>query len=349
MTTDRARVRAERALGEVDLTGHGLEIGPSYDPLVPKSSGANVEVVDHATQSELIAKYRTYGLDQSQSNAIEPVDHVWTEGSLRDALPDGVRYDYIVAAHVLEHQVDLVQFLQDCQALLHDDGRLALIVPDKRLCFDRFRPVSTVGDVLQTHAVPPRFHTMAPLIDHQLYATQNADGVAWPTLLPDDELRMQFRLPDGIAAAVRDGLGQQHYRDTHRWIFTPTSLSLLLSDLAALGYHGLHPLTPVRSHGFEMFLTLGPDAEAPAPDRLQKLIDIEHELAENLTARPPGDAPSALERSLTTRCQLLTDIEALQRQLTAHEDAINDLTTSRSWRITAPIRALSSLRRRRPT
>ena len=32
--------RIEKALASVDLTGRGLEIGPSYNPLVTKASGA---------------------------------------------------------------------------------------------------------------------------------------------------------------------------------------------------------------------------------------------------------------------------------------------------------------------
>ena len=71
---DRARI----ALSGIDLSGRGLEIGPSYDPLVPKSSGARIETVDHAGRDELVTKYRDWGLDDDRSGRIEPVDYIWT-------------------------------------------------------------------------------------------------------------------------------------------------------------------------------------------------------------------------------------------------------------------------------
>ena len=40
--------------------GFGLEIGPSFNPVVPKASGARVETLDHTDQSGLIEKYRTH-------------------------------------------------------------------------------------------------------------------------------------------------------------------------------------------------------------------------------------------------------------------------------------------------
>ena len=70
--------RALTALNWIDLDGRGLEIGPSYDPLVPKSSGARIETVDHVGRDELITKYRDWGLDDARSARIEPVDYIWT-------------------------------------------------------------------------------------------------------------------------------------------------------------------------------------------------------------------------------------------------------------------------------
>jgi len=167
--------RAQKALGAVDLGGRGLEIGPSYNPLVPKSSGARVETVDHAGRDELVAKYSSWGLDEERLARIDTVDHLWSEGSLLDVVEERGVYDYIVAAHFIEHTVDLVRFLQDCEALLSGTGRLALVVPDKRYCSDRFRPLSTIGDVLEAHYASTRFHTLGALVDHQAYGCRRGE------------------------------------------------------------------------------------------------------------------------------------------------------------------------------
>src|SRR5258706_13446087 len=50
--------RKQLLLSLFDLSGVGLEIGPGFDPLVPKSSGRRIETVDHASAAELREKYR---------------------------------------------------------------------------------------------------------------------------------------------------------------------------------------------------------------------------------------------------------------------------------------------------
>ena len=49
------------------------------------------------------------------------------------------RFDLVLASHVLEHTTSLIDFLNECTPLLADNGVLALVVPDHRYCFDRFR------------------------------------------------------------------------------------------------------------------------------------------------------------------------------------------------------------------
>lgn len=141
--------RADLIRSLVDLGGRGLEIGPSYNPIVPKSSGANVEVLDHAPAQQLRAHYA--GDVNVDSNLIEEVDFVTEGRSMVDAVGELGRYDWIIASHVIEHQPDLIGFLKDCSALLRANGKLALAVPDKRFCFDVFRPVSSTGALLQAH------------------------------------------------------------------------------------------------------------------------------------------------------------------------------------------------------
>jgi hypothetical protein len=61
-------------LSLLDLSGVGLEIGPGFSPLVPKSSGRRIETVDHESAAELREKYRNeVNLDTSR---IEEVDYV---------------------------------------------------------------------------------------------------------------------------------------------------------------------------------------------------------------------------------------------------------------------------------
>ncbi len=122
--------RRDLLLSLINTQGVGLEIGPGFNPLVPKSQGYRVETLDHATREDLAAKYANApGVDVSR---IEVVDHVSTGASVFDAVGKPAHYDYIVASHVIEHTTDMLGFLKDCQRVLKPDGVLALAVPDKR-------------------------------------------------------------------------------------------------------------------------------------------------------------------------------------------------------------------------
>jgi SAM-dependent methyltransferase len=133
----------------IDLNGRGLEIGASHGPLLPKTSG-RIQTVDHASKAELVEKYRAAGIDEDVLANTEDVDYIWTPESLADAVGERDAFDYIICSHVIEH-VDLIGFLEDCEALLRDGRRLSLLIPDKRYCFDLLHPLTTVGTAVEAH------------------------------------------------------------------------------------------------------------------------------------------------------------------------------------------------------
>lgn len=62
-----------------------IEIGPSFNPVAPKSAGWQVTVVDHASQAGLVEKY--IGNPHVDVSRIESVDVVWQGGPLEAAVP----------------------------------------------------------------------------------------------------------------------------------------------------------------------------------------------------------------------------------------------------------------------
>jgi SAM-dependent methyltransferase len=78
-------------------------------------------------------------------------------------------FDAIIASHVIEHLVDPIGFFNSAWRLLKEDRRVALAVPDKRLCFDCLRPVSTTGQLIATWRSKRRLHSLASVFDHSAY------------------------------------------------------------------------------------------------------------------------------------------------------------------------------------
>jgi SAM-dependent methyltransferase len=244
----------------------GLEIGPSFRPVAPKARGYTVETVDHATADELREKYKGKPIEALQQ--IEDVDYVWRGGSLVDLIGSTERYGYIVASHVIEHTTDIVRFLKDCEALLKPDGVLVLAVPDKRFCFDFFRPVSTTGDAVAAYLEKRDRHSVTTIFNHFTLLARNGAIGSWDKDNPPSDLRFIFNPDNGmrsLEAARRSG----DYLDAHAWQFTPSSFLLMLSDLRDIGLLGLHEHTVIDGRSCEFFVALKKTARYKAASRLE--------------------------------------------------------------------------------
>src|SRR5947208_7396842 len=100
--------RSEMLLRGIDKSARIIEIGPSYNPLAAKRHGWNAVYVDHATQAELVEKYRN---DSAVDvNQIEQVDYVWHGGPINAAVPKELHgtFDVFIASHVIEHVPDVI-------------------------------------------------------------------------------------------------------------------------------------------------------------------------------------------------------------------------------------------------
>lgn len=275
--------RIEKTLATVNLEGFGLEIGPSYNPIIPKSTNARIKTVDHLDRQGLLDKYRH--LPTESLNAIEEVDYVWSKGSLLELIGYETKFDFIVASHFIEHTTDFLGFLQDCECLLKENGVLTLVVPDKRFCFDRLKSLTTIGSVISSHQTPRHYHSAGSILDHLAYSvSMNGDQLGW-----DATVRGQLQLQHPQIGYVRnlldEGIFELSYIDIHRWIFTPTSFSLLVQDLHELGYIALVENNGFETTNFEFFISLSTDStKFKYKDRLEMLLKIENEISFQGTA-----------------------------------------------------------------
>ncbi|KAF0206972.1 MAG: type 11 methyltransferase [Methylocystaceae bacterium] len=232
--------------------GFGLEIGPSYSPLLPKAEGFNVETLDHADQDALIKKYRSNS--QVDWTRIEKVDYVSDGRRITDIIGASQKYDYIVASHVIEHIPDVIGFLQDCEAVLKADGVLVLAVPDKRFCFDVLRPVSTVGQIIQAHLDKRTHHTPGQIFDHVLMVATREGKIVWST--SDTDLIGLMYPKEMAAEALQWAAESAGYNDAHAWQYTPSSFRMLVEMVSELGYVSLKEAQFIETGGFEFFISL---------------------------------------------------------------------------------------------
>jgi 2-polyprenyl-3-methyl-5-hydroxy-6-metoxy-1,4-benzoquinol methylase len=261
--------REEIILSQIKRDGLGLEIGAGCAPIAPKKQGFRVHVLDHCDRKALIEKYRLHGINLDN---IEEVDFVWDGRSYTELIGRRHVYDWIIGSHVLEHTTDLIGFLNDCDSLLKKDGVLSLAVPDKRYCFDHFRPLTGIGRVIDASHNPRKVHSAGTAAEYFLTVVSKGGRIAWNT-----REKGEFKLVHSLEQAkqaIRDVCEHDSYLDVHEWCFTPTSFRLMMRDLFELGFIQLKELAFYPSHGSEFYIVLSRAGVLPPGTRLDMLREV---------------------------------------------------------------------------
>jgi SAM-dependent methyltransferase len=241
-----------------------LEIGAGYCPVAPKSDGWNTHVVDHAAQEALRAKYADAAVDTA---AIEPVDTIWQQGPLHEAAPAELagRVDVIIASHVLEHLPDLIGFFASAARLAAPTGLLSIALPDRRYCFDCFRPWTTTGGLLEAHQRRASRHGLKTAFDHVAYSAVVDGQLAWGARPIGTPVLLDRFAAAATAASLSDGTTRP-YEDYHAWQFTPAGFELIALELGELGLLDWHVETLEGPENFEFFVRLRRGAGQPMPE-----------------------------------------------------------------------------------
>lgn len=274
------RDRMDRMRSRIQPGAKILEVGASYNPTVRKSDGFNVFTVDHATRDELLAKYDQH-FDKPD---IEDVDFICHDGNLTAAIPKEHHgtFDVCLASHVIEHMTNPIMFLQAIEALLKPDGVFTLAIPDKRGCFDFFRPLTTTGQWVLAYVRKASIHTGLAQFDFQAYTVGRPEGITWSHANALGEFG--FASADGLALgySLLQQIGDAsdgEYRDTHSWVFVPSSFALIIYELHRLGLTNLAPENLHGTPGVDFFVDLqqtdAPPISDPSRLRLLKQAAIE--------------------------------------------------------------------------
>ena len=179
-------------------------------------------------------------------------------------------FDACIASHVIEHTPDLISFLNSMEVLLKENGVVALAVPDKRYCFDYFRPLTTTGQVLHAHMEARSRHAPPLAFDFAAYMCrewwQHSLGAA---SLEGAALLHSLDMARGLSQQVQDS---EDYVDVHAWCFVPASFELILFELAMLGETDLRVerTTPAEGCEFLCWLRRGGKAVVAAMSEAEK-------------------------------------------------------------------------------
>jgi hypothetical protein len=320
-----------------------LELGPGYNPLTPKVEGWHSYAIDHTDRDGLIAKWRD--VPSVSASAIEPVDFVWTTGVLNDAIPAEHHgtFDVFVASHVLEHVPDLVGLLRSVEVLCRPDAKMIVVLPDKRVCFDFFRPLSTTGALLAAHWDGRSRHSAKTLWDFFAYTAMKGGNPAW-TRADQSPLAFAYSLNDAYANATKP---HDEYVDVHAWTFVPASFSLIMLELAQLGLSDWQIKSTKAAEHTEFYVWLQRGALARrasirqtdvAAERMRLLNEVMLELFDQGRQLPAGQQTTVHELN-AARLQ----VAQIQEDLTTARNTIDTIRSSRVWRARSRLRKILGL------
>jgi SAM-dependent methyltransferase len=332
-------MREEILLSLFDRTGLGLEVGPSYNPLAPKSRGFNVETLDYTDKAGLIKKYEN---DPTvDTSRIEEVDFVSDGRPMLEVIGQEQRYDYIIASHVIEHTPNMLGFMNECDRLLKPNGSLVLAIPDKRYCFDILRPLSSTGEILDAFVEERTRHTPGKSFDLAANLCDRNGASGWYHGAPGD-LALRYDL--GYAKGLFENAKiTSDYLDTHAWTYTPSSFRLILRDLNEMNLLNLREDKFHDTYGLEFFVALPRNGTGCAISRLELACAVNDELAVIGAPKTQAIVDEAVfaEQKAVIEMQN-AEIARLRDALQSAESELLSISRSRSWRLTSPLRALNA-------
>jgi SAM-dependent methyltransferase len=201
----------------------GFEIGAFDLPLVEPDEGRCV-FGDYRTTEQL--KELAASAPGHNPEFVQPVDYDLRNGYDQVNGP----FDWIAAAHVIEHIPDVIGWLRILNRILNPGGYIFLVIPDKRYTFDHHRRVSSITDLMDAHRQKLQRPSYRQVFDHAYYATSvpDADSIWRGAAIPPP--------PKNFAeASSRAERAEKEYVDSHCSVFTPESFTECFCQLSESG------------------------------------------------------------------------------------------------------------------
>jgi hypothetical protein len=258
-----------------------LEIGPLNRPVICKEQFPRTLYCDIRSTEEIHKLYsgndylNLTGLHVDLDTIVN-IDVVIKNGYAK-TFENQPKFDYIIASHVAEHMEDIIGFLLDASDILCPKGRLCLIYPDQRYCFDHFRQEASFRDAYAVYR-KGRAENARMVLDF-FYSGINVNDpfVFWKA----DHLRALLPRNDvsGAIAHYDCYLLGEAMDDVHYWPFSDRGFVKFLYDCARAGLFpytckDFHP-TQENTQEFLTVLELNPHKNPSAEmENLSQKIDL---------------------------------------------------------------------------
>ncbi|WP_420072866.1 methyltransferase domain-containing protein [Yersinia sp. 2544 StPb PI] len=258
----------------INITLPGLEISPLYRPVTDKKKH-NVCYTDYTSAEESRIKHADY-----EHPEIMELDFIWhPNNSLISCVPDEKKFDWAVASHVFEHIPDPLGWMLEVFDVLNVGATFSLVLPHKDHCFDRYRRVTEVSDIINLWLHQQRIPSPYQLYD--FLRNSASEGV---TAKKVDENIDRHYTKEQALEFVLNAWTTGTYFDAHCSVFTPKTFYELFREISSLGLISVEIQDPI-DNGSEFFIKLiktgEPSIRHPGSfndGQQNKKQDLNHEL-----------------------------------------------------------------------
>lgn len=361
--------RQARITKHIATTDFGVEIGPWCNPLTPRVSGYKCLIVDVFNAEELRRRAKAdITLSDEMVERIEDVDLVGSSGQIAELVQQAGllgSLDYVVSSHNLEHIPNPIRFIQGCEKVLKRGGVLSMAIPDRRGCFDYYRPNSTLAEMLDAYFSERQRPTETQIFEHcSHHARKVIDGrpvLGFPSNTPPSEVIPYETLSEAFQRwSHRIATGIEEYTDAHCWTFTPASFELIFNDLAFLGLcHMRLDEVDAADGEFYVHLTNVAEGEAVISSEIfyERRAQLFRKIIEESSVREYAtiDESSIHEHASCVKeltegaqhqiLQLTSELARAEEHVEHLQRALAEMRRSTSWRVTKPLRALRMVMR----
>lgn len=213
-----------------------LEFGPLNRATVSKETHPNIFFTDIRSTEDVIKMYTANDYLESTGitvdlDSIVPIDYV-IKGSYKQTFKNVEKFDVALLSHVIEHIPDIIEFFQDITNVLKKNGKLIIIYPDARYCFDHFRNGTSFIDAYDVYV--NKENSSKRVFDFVYDVVhENNPAFFWHDMkqnriLPNNDFKTAIKAAD----KARNGNLPD---DTHFWPFSNYQLVKFLYDMDRAG------------------------------------------------------------------------------------------------------------------
>jgi len=223
---------------KIDPTKLSLEIGALNNPIFEPKLYPNLKFIDVFSTEQLKQNYKDH--PDVDINTIVNVDYVWKGQKYIELIPD-IKFEQVFSSHNIEHQPNLIEYLNNISSVLNPGGLVYLVIPDKRYCFDHYIEESNIIDILSADIRQDKKPQISTLFKAGFQSTHNEPERHWNN---DFDINKLNNLNDVNTINILTekynhlksvyNFNKYSYIDTHVWQFTPKSFIININVLNSM-------------------------------------------------------------------------------------------------------------------